>query len=239
MIYLKDHEIHVWHFDFTAAHKTDIYWHCLAKDEKDRAKRFYFEKDYNAYLLSRGILRSILAQYTGISPQAISLKYTLYGKPFLDPLQNSTGLYFNISHTHHCILYALTRNIEIGIDVEYLKSYLDYRGIAKSFFSNYEYQGLIETHHEQQRVLFYKIWTCKEAFIKAIGLGLSYSLADFDVDVQENQPAKMLNIKNAPDEAKQWKLCSFSPADGYIAAIATKQPIHQISYYTYTDELYL
>lgn len=228
-----NNHIHIWHFSFAPHHKADRYWNVLTKDEKERADRFYFDKDRMAWLFSRGILRTILSQYLGIKPDAIRFQYTSYGKPFLDPLQNPAGLHFNVSHTHHCILYAFTKNIDIGIDVEYLKSDIDHQGIAKNFFSPYEYQLLTNANHEQQNTLFYKIWTCKEAFIKAIGQGLSYPLADFDVAVQENEPAKVLNIKGEPHEANQWTLHSFTPADRYIAAIATRQPVQQITYYGY------
>lgn len=236
-LHIKNNEVHIWHFPLNATQATDTCWHALATEEKERAERFYFEKDRIAYLLSRNGLRSILSRYTEIDPQTIRFKYTPYGKPFLDPLQNSGGIYFNVSHTHQCVLYAFTKNVEIGIDVEYLKNGIDYHSIAKNFFSKNEYQTLLEAAHEQKEALFYKIWTCKEAFIKAMGLGLSYSLADFDVIVQENQPARILGIKNAPDEAKTWSLYSFIPANSYMAAIAMKQPfepsLSPIISYTY------
>jgi len=234
-ILLQNNEVHIWYFTFSTVNQTDGYWHLLTPEEQDHALRFYFQKDRQAYLLSRGILRSILAKYICVTPKAINLNYTSHGKPLLDPKQNSLRLHFNVSHTHQCILYAITKNIEIGIDVEYLKHDVDYQGMAKNFFSAYEYQTLIKAKAEQQSALFYQIWTCKEAFIKAIGLGLSYSLADFDVIWQEDQPAKILNIKGAPLEAAQWNLHAFIPVEHYRAVVAIQQPIHKISYYQYTD----
>lgn len=229
--YLPAHEIHIWHFTFNITESINTYWYLLSKDEQDRALKFYFEKDQKTYIFSRGILRLILGQYIGISPKTINLKYSSYGKPFIDPLQNKNQLYFNISHTRQHILYAFTKNTEIGIDIEYLKSDIDYQSVAKNVFSTYEYQTITKAPLEKQCVLFYKIWTSKEAFLKAIGLGLSYPLSDFDVCVAENQTIKIRDIKYSSKEAKQWMLYSLTPCEGYISTVATKQKINRIVIY--------
>lgn len=227
-------EIHIWHFTFTMETPIDTYWNSLSEEEKARANRFYFEKDQKANIFSRGILRSILSHYTGIAPNTLHLKNTLHGKPFIDPSQNPDQLCFNLSHTHQHILYAFTKGSEIGIDIEYIKSDLDYQSMAKRFFSAYEYQTLMATPVDQQRALFYKLWTCKEAYIKAIGLSLSHSLSDFEVCISDDQATTIHPIKPVPAEEAQWTLRSLTPIEGYIATVATNQPIHKVRITTRT-----
>lgn len=226
-------EIHIWHVTFRMDTPIDPYWDYLSADEKTRANRFYFEKDQKANIFSRGILRSILSHYTAITPETLDLKNTLHGKPFIDPLQNPGQLYFNLSHTHQHILYVFTKGSEIGVDIEYVKNDLDYQSMAKRFFSAYEYQTLMATPLDEQRPLFYKLWTCKEAYIKALGLGLSHSLSEFEVYLSEDQTAKIHPIKDVSIEEKEWTLHLLTPSEGYIATVATKQVIHKISVTTH------
>ena len=217
---LEPRKIHLWHFNHTLL---PINQNLLSKDEKARAEQFHFAKDSAAFICSRATLRSILAQYTNIDPCEIRFHYTPYGKPFLDPLQNPHHLHFNVSHSHQAIIYAISQGYEVGVDIEYMNHTIDYLSIAKNFFSPYEYDYLNKTDKAQQSTLFYRILTCKEAFIKAIGLGLSYSLTDFDVGDFSNQSAKILRMKDDKNARKAWSLFYYTPLENYSAAIATRQ----------------
>lgn len=224
---LKAGKIHLWHFNITQS----IDWETLSPDEKIRAEQFYFEKDRIAYAFSRATLRCVLSQYIAIEPSTIKLNYTLYGKPFLDPSQNAQQLHFNVSHTHHCVVYAITKNDEVGVDVEYVKKNIDYAAIAKHFFSSQEYALINQAHPSEKCDIFYRIWTCKEAFIKALGLGLSYTLNDFDVGELSNNSAKILRIKNDFEKSKNWSLFCWTPMDGYVAALAVEREAAEVVFY--------
>ena len=222
---LNSNEIHLWN----ASQKNSVIdFGCLSSDEKARAEQFHFEKDRYAFTFSRTLLRSILSRYLDLEPRAIRFNYTPHGKPFLDPLQNPNQLHFNVSHTHQTVIYAISKNHEVGVDVEYKNQTIDYLSIAKNFFSPYENDCLNKISTPQQCELFYRIWTCKEAFIKAIGLGLSYALNDFDVGEFSNQSAKILRIKNEPEKAKTWSLFCWNPEEGYAAALAVGQKMPKI-----------
>jgi 4'-phosphopantetheinyl transferase len=222
---LNPNEIHLWHFNTENFH---IEFSPLSPDEKARAEQFYFAKDRTAFSFSRAMLRTILSRYLDLEPNLIRFNYTSHGKPFLDPAQNPNQLHFNLSHTHQTVIYAISKNHEVGIDIEHMNPSIDYIAIAKNFFSHYENHALNKTDDAKKCELFYRIWTCKEAFIKAIGLGLSYTLHDFDVGEFSEQSAKILQIKKDSEIAKKWSLFCWHPEATYIAALAIKQLLPKI-----------
>lgn len=207
------------------------YWQSLNREEQARAKRFYFAKDRIQSVCARGILRQILARCLAASPVDICLQTTTYGKIFLPEKDNSISLEFNLSHTHDCIVYALTLTHPIGIDVEYPKDNIDYTGIAERFFSPLEQHQLAQLSSEQKYKGFYNAWTRKEAYIKAIGEGLSHPLTAFDVSLMPGEEARLLRLEKEPNELAQWTLQDFSPFPDYFAAFATKQWVDEICYW--------
>jgi 4'-phosphopantetheinyl transferase len=209
----------------------NTYWEILNKEEQARAKRFYFAKDRVQSVCARGILRQILARCLALSPADICLHATPHGKLFLAKEDNIISLEFNLSHAHECIVYALTLIHPVGIDVEYPKDNIDYNGIAERFFSPHEQDQLTQLSPEQKSLGFYSAWTRKEAYIKAIGEGLSHPLTAFDVTLIPGEEARLLRLEKDPDELLQWTLHDFSPFMGYFAAFATKQKIEQICYW--------
>jgi len=157
-----------------------------------------------------------------IKPNAISFKYTYYQKPYLDI--NPFNLQFNMSHSHNMAILAITKAYPIGADLECLKPIENVTDIARQFFSPQEYSKFILVPEDQKIETFYTIWTRKEAFIKAIGEGLSYPLNIFDVAFLPNDPIKILKINNSIIEAAKWSLhnLTFNYLNNlYIIAIIT------------------
>ncbi len=190
----------------------------LSKDECLRLDRFHFDRDRNKYLLSRGILRNILARYLKIQPKGIQFHYTPFGKPYLP----SGELHFNVSHSGDCILYAVSRHADIGIDVEYCKNSIDYLSIATQFFSKNEWVKLSSLAPAQRVIAFYRCWTRKEAFLKAIGTGLQHPLTDVEVSFLAYEKVKLLDVRDSSFNKDLWTLAEIKPAKDYIAAFATQ-----------------
>ena len=199
----------------------------LSPTEQQRAARFCFVSDQQRYQYSRGVLRCLLATYLGIAPSDVPLGCTVYGKPYLDI--PSPPLHFNVSHSQDCVLYAVTRQHPVGIDVEYKRS-IDAFSLAKRFFSSDEYQQLCQTPKPLQQQFFYDLWALKEAFIKAIGLGLSFSLAQFTIELTLQQ-ATLKQVSDPRYDIHAWQLHYFQPQHHYRAAVAMNSFIRDIHYW--------
>jgi len=181
----------------------------LSQAELDRANRFRFAKDRQAHVAAHGALRQILATYLNCSPSDIGFGETANGKPAVD------GIQFNLSHSADLALVAVTRERALGVDVEHVDPHRADRNVAKRFFSPYEIRVLESLPEEQQTEAFLNCWTRKEAYLKALGLGMSVPLDSFDVSLAPGEPAALLRGADP-----RWKLRSFVPVPGYIGAVA-------------------
>ncbi|HKG53037.1 MAG TPA: 4'-phosphopantetheinyl transferase superfamily protein, partial [Anaerolineales bacterium] len=147
--------------------------------------------------------------------------YNQYGKPFLAPEFSSYLLNFNLSHSGSMALYAITRNMEIGVDIECIQSDFEYEEIAQRFFSVNEVAVLRTIPTEKKLEAFYNCWTRKEAYIKALGKGLSLPLDSFEVSFAPWE-SPLLITKAGPQERSLWTLLNLKPGPGYMGALAVK-----------------
>jgi len=220
---VADNEVHVWRAQLELPSSQGQWLRgLLTGDELDRANRFSFEMDRQRFIAARGILRSILSRYIPIYPGHLRFYYDQYGKPFLDPEFSSYLLNFNLSHSGSMALYAITRNMEVGVDVERVRSDFEYEEIAERFFSANEVAILRTIPTEKKLEAFYDCWTRKEAYIKAHGKGLSLPLDSFDVSFAPGEPPMLLITKDEPQECSLWTLLELRPGLGYIGALAVK-----------------
>jgi len=193
----------------------------LSSDETDRANRFVFEGDRINFIRVRGMLRIILGRYLQIPPGLVELRYGHGGKPQVDGL-NPYRLCFNVSHSAEIALIAVGFGRDLGVDVEWIRRGIDEREIATHFFSPREIQELSSLPGEQLTVGFFNCWTRKEAFVKALGTGLSFPLTAFDVSLRPGEPAAVTRIDRGPGEQMQWTLRDVSPGGDYAAALAVE-----------------
>src|SRR5687768_8689093 len=128
---LADNEVHVWRaqLELPLSQVQELRG-TLTDDELDRANRFSLERDRQRFIAARGTLRSILSRYITIYPSHLRFHYNPYGKPFLIPEFSASLLNFNLAHSDSMALYAITRNIEIGVDIERVRSDFEYEAIA-------------------------------------------------------------------------------------------------------------
>ena len=198
---------------------------CLSSDELERAARFRFDSDRNDYIVSRGTLRSLLGATLGIAPHEVRFTYSQYGKPSLDPGAPANGVNFNLSHSAGIVLLAFARRLRIGIDIEAVRRDFSTTEIAERFFSPTERTALRQLPHQQRHEAFFRCWTRKEAFIKALGEGLSHPLDQFDVNLAPGEPAALLATRPAATEAERWALWNVSVPGNYAAALAIEREI--------------
>jgi 4'-phosphopantetheinyl transferase len=192
----------------------------LSHDERTRAVRFYFERDRRRYVVARGLLRVILARYTDLAPERIAFRYGPRGKPSLATA--SAGLRFNLSHAADRALVGVTRGREIGVDLEYVRPMPELESLARRFFSEPERVALAALPRPRRLRAFFRCWTRKEAYIKAIGDGLACPLDGFAVSLAPGRYARLLAVEGDPEGPRRWTLCSLAPAAGFLGALAVE-----------------
>ena len=200
-------EVHIWRSSLDLPReKVEILAQTLSTDERLRADRFHFEQDKQRFIVARGVLRTILSNYLGIPASCLEFNYGHYGKPAI----KDTQLRFNLSHSQSLALYAITRDRELGIDLEFIRPINDAQQIANRCFSRRE-QAIFQALSPDQKLEgFFHHWTRKEAYLKAVGDGLAANNDDFDQKVATE------SIDN------RWFLRSFAPAPNYIATVAVE-----------------
>lgn len=224
---IPENEIHIYRLSINIpSERIYNFEKLLSADELKRANRFRFEKDKNHFITGRGLLRIILSRYLDESPAGINFSYHEKGKPYL----KDNSLKFNLAHSGGKAVYALTMNNELGIDLEIMKELPDALDIASRFFSESEVSEFKNVSVENVKTAFFNCWTRKEAFIKAIGEGLSYPLADFSVTLKPGDEPKFLWIKNDPDEVNKWSLININAHDNFISSLAIKTSDTRIVY---------
>jgi 4'-phosphopantetheinyl transferase len=222
-VVISHDEVHVWRA--TLEHPAGYIQRLaqtLSEDERQRAGRFRFERDRWRYIVGRGLLRAILGRYLDLAPEQLRFRYGPRGKPALaEMLGESEGeLCFNVAHSHELALYAVARGRGVGVDIEYVRPIDELEQMAERFFSLSEVAVLQALPSDQKQEAFFNCWTRKEAYIKAVGDGLSRPLDQFGVSLAPGEPAKLLSVAGDPDEAGRWSIQALAPASGYVAALA-------------------
>ena len=194
----------------------------LSMDDRMRAEQFYFEQDRKHFIASRGIVRMILGRYLGVEPKRLQFCYGKNGKPALANTFGKGNIRFNLSHSEGIALYAFTREHEIGVDIEHIRDISEMEQIAERFFSVRENAVFRALPKSKRKEAFFNCWTRKEAFIKAIGDGLSRPLDKFDVGLVPGEPARLLRIEGDSNVASQWSIQELKLAFGFAAAFAVE-----------------
>jgi len=190
----------------------------LSSDEILRADRFAFERLRSSFEISHGALRVLLAQYMKCRPCELKFTSGPKGKP---ALCGNSQLQFNMAHSGGLAVYAFLLGSEIGVDIEEVRDLCDFEHIAERYFCREEALQLLSIVGEKQREeAFYRCWTRKESYLKAIGDGLSVPLDQFQVTLLPDSPARFIHIGGQTSEASSWTLQHLDPAPGYAGALA-------------------
>ena len=226
---LSDPDIQVWWAvldDFRAdlSHPLDL----LSADEKARAARFYFERDRSRYIIGRGLLRLLLGSYLGSNPAEIKFEYGLYGKPALAPQAGGRRLEFNLSHSNEMAVYIFNWDHPLGIDIEYIQPLKDMDDFALQFFTPAECKLIRSLPMPEKTETFFKLWTSKEAYLKANGSGLSMPLDQVEVVFAGGETGTLTFKDGGLQQAGSWHVQLFTPRSGYQAALATERQDGQI-----------
>ena len=175
------------------------------------------------YVHAHVMVRRILSEYTTTPPEDIQFTYGVYGKPSLE----SGNVRFNLSHSGDRVAVAVA-TVEVGIDIECMRNDLDFLEIAKYFFSPKEYAVLAQAEDSMAET-FYRVWTCKEAYMKARGMGFSLPPRGFDACGDQGPGAL------SSRECSGWSLSEFECGHGYAAAVVTEASTCELQLYDYGE----
>ncbi|MBI1790832.1 MAG: 4'-phosphopantetheinyl transferase superfamily protein [Acidobacteria bacterium] len=221
-------EVHLWYVRLEGSAECEgAFFQTLSPDEKVRARGFHFERLRKTYTLARGVLRALAGSYLDTPAAGIEFRYGPNGKPSL--ARADCRLRFNLSRSGDLAIYAFARDCELGVDVEELRPMPGLERIAAEFFCPEECADLAVVDESSRERAFFNCWTRKEAYIKALGDGLSLPLDSFRVSLHPEQPAALLEVRGQPDEAGRWSMRHLIPAAGYAGALSLRdcEPIVQ------------
>jgi 4'-phosphopantetheinyl transferase len=170
---LRPSEVHLWSIDLDQERPNlEAMERNLSSGEMERSRRFRYDRDREQFILSHGILREVLGIYLGADPKDLPISYDSRGKPEIAGGREKTKLSFNLSHSEGMVLIATAMNRDLGVDVEHAEPDFPLLEVARRFFTGQEAEFVASTIGPERTEAFFRIWTRREAYLKATGEGL-------------------------------------------------------------------
>lgn len=214
-------EVHLWLICIQAfAARGKELGELLDEAETDRMQRFRFPGDRLRFVVTHGILRLCIGRYLALSPRLVAFRSSCNGKPELPGYCGEAKLSFNISHSHNLAVLGFTRFRSLGVDVEHIRSMPDFYEIVSHYFHPRERAALQSLSPGERHKAFFACWTCKEAFVKATGEGLSRPLDSFFIAPVRGNEKGILTPGGDGIKPARWKIMPFKPARDYAGAVA-------------------
>lgn len=225
LLELRPEEVHVWIVEperIDDRRLLDAYWNLLDAGEREKQRRFRFERHQRQYLVSHALVRLTLSRYAPVAPTAWTFATNAYGRP---EIQGEWGpkLRFNLSHTDGMAIVAVGTGAELGADVEDAQRPGETVEIADHYFAPTEVATLRALPQERHRERFFEYWTLKEAYIKARGAGLSLPLEQFAFHLEPGQSPRISFDARMRDEPEAWQFVQYKPSERHQAAVALRR----------------
>jgi 4'-phosphopantetheinyl transferase len=205
-------EIHIWIADLDGDHGTTE--RSLTERERERAGKYRMERVRRQYITARGLLRQLLGAYLNIPGIRVPIDYEDTGKPFVV----GRPLSFNLSHSENLAAFAFTASGRLGVDIEVERTVANADALVERFFTEPELQAYQGLEADLRPRAFLKMWTRKEALLKAMGQGI-HALDACEITVHPDEPARVLCLPEAGD-CTAWTLADWQPQTGFLGAIA-------------------
>jgi len=222
--------IDIWYGDILINEaKEKSYFLLLNEQEKQKSSTFIRPELQKKYIKTRGVLRKVLSSYLNIDPQEIKIKTTDYGKPFID----HASLFFNLSHTANKFVIVVSNTGEVGIDLEQNKPRKNLQGLVKKCFSEVEQVSWHKIADEKKTIQFYSLWVRKEAFVKAVGRGISLGLDQCVINPKNlNQ---FLSIPDKYGKASDWNIVDIQLNKDDVCALVIRDMEFKYKQLKYTE----
>jgi 4'-phosphopantetheinyl transferase len=184
-----DNEIHFRFLDLSESERfSDFFSKFISPSELKKSQKLCTEKLVSDSICSKALLRCLLSGYININPAKIEFTYNKYGKPYLKESQNTPNIFFNMSDSGGFVFYGISKDSEIGVDIEKIRPVISLERIAHRQLTQIELMIFQQLHENEKSGFFFKYWTMKESFLKAIGRGLSVPMNTIDVSGAPRKP---------------------------------------------------
>jgi 4'-phosphopantetheinyl transferase len=192
----------------------------LSADERQRADQFRLDEPRRRFVIARVGLRRLLGKYLGKPASSIAIENDPHGKPRLAGGPDAEEVHFNVAHSGSCALIAVAAGCQVGIDVERVRPVSHAEHIARRYFHSAEAEGILTAAPSSRDELFLRCWTGKEAVLKALGCGITGSLASFRVPTDDFRAVHLdLQFQLSGKHSRCW-LHQLLPCQGYVGAVA-------------------
>lgn len=224
---LSPGEVHVWQVSLrTAPDLLPRLFETLLPDERARAKRFVFERDQNRHIVAHAALRYLIGNYLRVASADVQIALKQLGKPYIQTVNTSASLRFNLSHSDDFAVMAFCLGEELGIDIEHKRPEATSMDVAEHHFSKNELRDLEKLSEHDRVAGFFRCWTRKEAYLKARGVGLGVDLRSFDVSLESDETAEL----HAKD-AEKWHVFPFKIDPDYWGALVYPRSKRDVRFY--------
>ena len=191
----------------------------LAADERARQARFRFARDQRRYLVTRALVRTALSRYAAVRPQDWAFSVGAHGRPAIAAPLPVPALEFNVSHSEDLVVLGVTSGRALGVDAESLEARAaDIAGLDR-YFAPEESAALLALAPGERRRRFFELWTLKESYIKARGMGLAIALDAFRFELTGEHGLTLHMRPQLGDSPQRWRLWQLDPRPGYLAAV--------------------
>lgn len=220
-------QVHLWHVLTEAAkHQGWLsrYHHLLTSEDRARHQSFVFEKDRDQFLIARAFVRTTLSRYADIKPEDWQFQVNEFDKPSIVARGSEAKIRFNLSHCAGLLICGVTVGCEIGVDCENSDRRVEIEQLAPRVFSPSEQQYFHSVSASQRKETFFRLWTLKEAYIKARGIGMSLPLQQFAFDLAATPPIRISFDGEIHDQPQAWQFAEPTFTKPYFAAVAVNLP---------------
>ena len=193
-------------------------WLQFPAEERNRADAFRQPLHRGRFIAARTCLRRILSAYVDVSPAEVMFEHGPQGKPRLGKHLSSQGVQFNLAHSAELAVFAVAIGRELGVDLERIRSDVDSLAVAQRTFTPEEQERLAVVRGDDRLRNFYRYWTCKEAYVKALGAGLSRPLDSFTISLGVGDPPSVSIYDQSA--VRDCTLVDISPNPQFAAALA-------------------
>ncbi len=205
-------QLHVWTLPLDAPPETRAHLaELLTEEELARCERILTPAARTQRLVARAGLRLLLGRYLGIGPREVELVQGARGRPELD---EPRGLSFNLSHTADLAVFAIARRAAVGVDIEALDRRAPARGLIERTLNARERDRVMRAGADRRTAAFLEYWTVKEAYVKALGVGLALDLREVGVERCTDRPRLDL-----PGGSGEWRVRRLRPRPGIVGAV--------------------
>jgi 4'-phosphopantetheinyl transferase len=169
--------------------------------------------------VARGVLKVLIGLYLDHAPERVELRSGRFGKPFLVGAIDDPDLQFSLAHSNHIAVYAFAKDRPIGVDVEEVRALADWEGVVGMCLSAYETEWFSRTSPARKAETFYRLWTIKEAYLKATGTGLSVPPSDIEVRAPSKSEYQFYRIEGEVQPTRSWKIAPFAVSTTFPASL--------------------